>query len=259
MSKALDLEGQKFGDLTVKSFGGLTKHRHRLWLCECTCGNTVKVTTPRLTAGLKTNCGCKSKRKQNLINKKFGDLTVKEFAGYDKHKNRFWLCECTCGNAIKVLTTYLLSGQRTNCGCKVIRMQNLVNQKFGDLTVKKFAGLDKKGNRLWLCECTCGDKEITTTHKLTSGKKTNCGCKKKKNTQIFLDRRGIKERNVNLSKRYFKEKKKEKFIMPTLEEIKIWDKKFTALELVKKKLRKIKSVNELDSFLTLLSDQKINV
>ena len=46
--------------------------------------------------------------------------------------------------------------------------------------------------------------------------------------------------------------------MPSLKEIEIWDKKFTALELVKKKLRKIKSVNELDSFLTLLSDQKTN-
>ena len=67
MSKALDLEGQKFGDLTVKSFGGLTKHRHRLWLCECTCGNTVKTTTQQLRAGLKTNCGCKSKKKLKEI------------------------------------------------------------------------------------------------------------------------------------------------------------------------------------------------
>lgn len=259
MAKPLNLEGKKFGDLVVKGFDSSDKHRNKLWLCECVCGNTVKVMTYLLTSGRKTNCGCKNKHKQDFINKKFGDLTVKELAGRDKHKNRIWLCECTCGNKVKVLTTYLISGQRTNCGCKVSRIQNLVNQKFGDLTVKKFAGINKKGDRLWLCECACGAKEITTTHKLTSGKKTNCGCKRKKYTQIFLDRRGIKERNVNLSKRYFKEKKKEKFCMPSLKEIEIWDKKFTALELVKKKLRKIKSVNELDYFLTLLSDQKINV
>ena len=258
MAKSLNLVGERFGDLTVKESAGTDKWRNKLWLCECVCGNTVKVKAYLLTSGWKTHCGCKSTRKQNLINKKFGDLTVKELAGSDKHKNRIWLCECTCGKRVKVLTTYLISGQRTNCGCKVSRIQNLVNQKFGDLTVKKFAGLDKKGNRLWLCECACGDKEIATTHKLISGKKTNCGCKKKEYTQIFLDRRGIKERNVNLSKRYFKEKKKEKFCMPSLKEIEIWDKKFTALELVKKKLRKIKSVNELDSFLTLLSDQKTN-
>ena len=47
--------------------------------------------------------------------------------------------------------------------------------------------------------------------------------------------------------------------MPSLEEIEIWDKKFTALELVKRKLKEIKNVNELNSFLTLLSGQRIKV
>lgn len=258
MSKALDLEGQKFGDLTVKEFAGKDKWRVRYWLCECTCGNTVKVRSTLLTLGLKDNCGCKSLKKQNLINKKFGDLTVKEFAGYDKHKNRLWLCECTCGNKVKVATTYLITGQRTNCGCEGARKPNLVNQKFGNLTVKEFAGKNKKGNRLWLCECTCGETVITPTHYLTSGQKTHCGCKMGYN-RIFLDQTRLKEKNASLYKKYIERKNRKKFCMPTLEEIKIWDKKFTALELVKKKLRKIKSVNELDSFLTLLSGQRIKV
>lgn len=47
--------------------------------------------------------------------------------------------------------------------------------------------------------------------------------------------------------------------MPSLEEIEIWDKKFTALELVKRKLKEIKNVNELNSFLTFLSGQRIKV
>ena len=47
--------------------------------------------------------------------------------------------------------------------------------------------------------------------------------------------------------------------MPSLEEVEIWDKKFTALELVKRKLKEIKSVNEVNSFLTVLLEQKINV
>lgn len=47
--------------------------------------------------------------------------------------------------------------------------------------------------------------------------------------------------------------------MPSLEEIEIWDKKFTALELVKRKLKEIKNVNEVNFFLTLLLGQKINV
>ena len=258
MAKSLNLEGEKFGDLVVKGLDSSDKHRNKLWLCECVCGNTVRVTAYLLTSGRKTNCGCKNKRKQDFINKKFGDLTVKELAGRDKHKNRIWLCECTCGKRVKVLTTYLISGQRTNCGCKVSRIQNLVNQKFGDLTVKKFAGINKKGNRLWLCECTCGETAIITTHKLISGKKTNCGCKRKEYTRFFLDRIGTKEKNTNLYKRYQEKKREDEFNLPSLEEIEFWDKKFTILELVKKKLRKIKHVDELDSFLTLLSDQKTN-
>lgn len=67
MSKMLDLADQKFGDLLVREFAGYNKHKHKLWLCECTCGNTVKTTTQQLRAGLKTNCGCKSKKKLKEI------------------------------------------------------------------------------------------------------------------------------------------------------------------------------------------------
>lgn len=179
MPKLFNLKDKKFGDLTVKEYLGYDKHNNKIWLCECICGNTVKIRSTILTTGKKTNCGCKSVKKQSLINKKFGNLTVKEFAGYDKHKNRLWLCECTCGNKVKVATTHLITGQRTNCGCKGARKPNLVNQKFGDLTVKEFAGTDKRGSRLWLCECTCGETVKVETRRLKSGEKTNCGCKKK--------------------------------------------------------------------------------
>lgn len=135
---------------------------------------------------------------------------------------------------------------------------DLEGQKFGDLTVKEFAGTDKRGNKLWLCECTCGETVITKSYNLTFRRKTHCGCKRCRN-RIFLDQRGTKEKNANLYKRYLKKKKKEKFIMPSLEEVEIWDKKFTALELVKKKLKEIKNVNELNSFLTFLSGQRRKV
>ena len=125
------------------------------------------------------------------------------------------------------------------------KLFDLVGEKFGDLTVKESAGTDKQRNKLWLCECTCGETVITTSHNLTSGRKTHCGCKRCRN-RIFLDQRGTKKKNANLYKRYCEKKKKEKFIMPSLEEIEIWDKKFTALELVKRKLKEIKNVNEVN-------------
>ena len=253
-----NLINQKFGDLTVKELAGSDKWRRRTWLCECTCGNTVKVASNQLTKGERTHCGCKSLKKQNLINQKFGDLTVKKFAGYDKFKHKIWLCECACGNTVKVATYKLTSAGKTHCGCKSTKGRNFINQKFGDLTVKKFAGLDKKGARLWLCECTCRATVIATSYNLTSGRKTHCGCKRGHN-RIVLDQRSLKEKNYSLYKKYIERKNRKKFIMPSLEEIKIWDKKFTILELIKKKLRETSNMDELDSFLTLLSTKKINM
>ena len=253
-----NLVNRKFGDLTVKKFAGINKKGSRLWLCECICGNTAKVATKRLTSGQKTHCGCKSIRKRNLVNQKFGDLTVKEFAGIDKWKRRIWICDCTCGNTVKVASNQLTSGRKTHCGCKNLKKQVFINQKFGNLTVKEFAGLDKRGNRIWLCECTCGATVIVSSNQLTSGRKTHCGCKRGYN-RVFLDQRSLKEKNASLYKKYIERKNRKKFIMPSLEEIKIWDKKFTILELIKKKLRETSNMDELDSFLTLLSTKKINM
>lgn len=134
--KTDDLTGKKFGDLTVKEHAGRDKRKNRLWLCKCTCGNTVIVTTGRLTSGGKTNCGCKNKLpgRQNLINQKFGDLTVKEIIETSKWGDKLLLCECTCGNTIKVMSSSLRSGEKTHCGCK---NQILEDQKEKKETTKK--------------------------------------------------------------------------------------------------------------------------
>ena len=57
MAKSLNLVGERFGDLTVKESAGTDKWRNKLWLCECTCGNTVIVATRRLINGWKIHCG----------------------------------------------------------------------------------------------------------------------------------------------------------------------------------------------------------
>ena len=60
-----DLTGQRFGALTVLHEGephifprGTTE---RTWVCKCDCGNEITATMSRLTGGLATSCGCKSK------------------------------------------------------------------------------------------------------------------------------------------------------------------------------------------------------
>lgn len=114
MPKLLELVGEKFSDLTVKEAAGKDEKNNRLWLCECTCGNTILTTSYALRSGRKKNCGCK----QSLINQKFGDLTVKEIVAASNWGLKILLCECVCGNTIKVSSETLKSGLKTNCGCK---------------------------------------------------------------------------------------------------------------------------------------------
>lgn len=58
--KSLDLIGHRFGRLLVQ---GRTKHVYgsgieSVWLCDCECGNTIKVPTARLRNGKTRSCGC---------------------------------------------------------------------------------------------------------------------------------------------------------------------------------------------------------
>ena len=133
MPKIIDLVDQKFDDLTVKEAAGKDEKNNRLWLCECTCGNTILATSYALRSGRKKNCGCK----QSLINQKFGDLTVKEVTATSTWGLKILLCECVCGNTIKVSSETLKSGLKTNCGCKQKEQK----------TKKEILKLDKKAKK----------------------------------------------------------------------------------------------------------------
>jgi hypothetical protein len=56
--------------------------------------------------------------KIDLTNRKFGRWLVLAFAGKNKHGKNSWLCQCSCGKTSnKPITTYLLSGKTSSCGC----------------------------------------------------------------------------------------------------------------------------------------------
>ena len=58
MSTAIDMIGQTFGKLTVIEDAGADKHKQKIWLCECDCGNTTIVTGYALRKGHTRSCGC---------------------------------------------------------------------------------------------------------------------------------------------------------------------------------------------------------
>lgn len=54
----LDILGQTFGRLTVKSRDGTDNFGRSTWGCVCSCGEEVTVVGSRLTSGNTKSCGC---------------------------------------------------------------------------------------------------------------------------------------------------------------------------------------------------------
>ena len=53
-----DLEGKRFGRLTVIRRVGRNKWRDSIWECSCDCGNVTTVSEGHLKSGHTTSCGC---------------------------------------------------------------------------------------------------------------------------------------------------------------------------------------------------------
>jgi hypothetical protein len=66
----------------------------------------------------------------------------------------------------------------------VPKIINLLGQKFGKLTVVRFAGRNhgKSRNVSWECLCDCGNTTVTSSGHLRSGNTESCGCGKGKFT-----------------------------------------------------------------------------
>lgn len=120
-----DLSGQKFGRLTVI---GWVQHNGRgTWKCVCDCGSQVLVKTNSLTSGHTKSCGCYMRERtsesnsRNLSGQRFGRLTViKRADNYQVPSGQRltkYVCLCDCGNEVEVLSSNLVTGNTTSCGC----------------------------------------------------------------------------------------------------------------------------------------------
>lgn len=73
---------------------------------------------------------------------------------------------------------------------------NLVNKRFGRLTVKAPTNIRKYGKIVWLCKCDCGNTVYACTSDLTSEDTQSCGCLKKEIEKINLSDK-YEEKRVN--------------------------------------------------------------
>jgi hypothetical protein len=53
---------------------------------------------------------------------------------------------------------------------------DITGEKFGKLTAIKPVGNNKTGQRIWLCQCECGNEKEVLMGSLRSGNTSSCGC-----------------------------------------------------------------------------------
>lgn len=123
---AVDITGQRFGTLTVLECDYEYPKIHNIkssrafWKCQCDCGRIKTCAGTRLRQGDIQSCGsglCYPTA-QNLIGKKFGELTVIALAEKTRQdRHLLWKCKCSCGNESIVSSNDLIGGHIISCGC----------------------------------------------------------------------------------------------------------------------------------------------
>lgn len=84
---------------------------------------------------------------------KFSKLTVVSLLGVNKHKKRVWKCKCECGNYSEVISSHLLSGHSTSCGCtrleRSIRATKKSNTTHGMRHTKEYVAWSEMKQRCY--------------------------------------------------------------------------------------------------------------
>jgi hypothetical protein len=141
---AIDMTGKVINGIEVLSkvtaskSGGKKAH----WLCRCHCGKIFTTLGASLCSGNTKSCGC-VRRLELLQGKKFGRLTVLEFAGhYNPTRKNFaavWTCQCDCGTVKNVTAAHLKSGNVKSCGCLLYEPR-----QFSEDHIRKLREVSKK-------------------------------------------------------------------------------------------------------------------
>jgi len=117
---------QRFGKLLVK------KYQNGYWLCQCDCGNQTLVKSSDLRRNHNKSCGCEQYAiNHDIIGQRFERLLVIKFAAI-KNGFSYYICQCDCGNEIKVRKNSLKQKKTKSCGC----LQRENNVKLGKSNLK---------------------------------------------------------------------------------------------------------------------------
>lgn len=107
-----------------------------------------------------------------VIGKKINHLTILQ--EIRKNGKLYCKCKCDCGTEKIILKSSIMEGKTKTCGCGCNK--NLVGLKQGKLTViAETEYRTKKGRKIYLCKCDCGNEKLIGADVIHSGVKS-CGC-----------------------------------------------------------------------------------
>lgn len=150
---------------------------------------------------------------KNLIGQKFNRLTVLKDTGKRKNGSVVWLCKCDCGNLCEINGGSLTRTNRPTRSCGCLKQEtdkmpkgnviDLINQKFGHLTVIRRDGSDGRGEAKWLCQCDCGNPMLISvlSSNLRSGHTQSCGCERRSHGEIAVAKI-LNDNNINFIQEY---------------------------------------------------------
>lgn len=72
---------------------------------------------------------CSRSCRVGMIGRKFGRLTVLAFVEMRKHRQSYWLCQCTCGNTTVIGISSAREGGTKSCGCARLQPDPAANKR----------------------------------------------------------------------------------------------------------------------------------
>lgn len=183
----IDETNNQYGSLKVIK-RDQKKTGRKYWICKCQkCNKEFSISGTDLRTGRKTDCpDChdpKKEERQKNINKRFGKLTVIDFAYTATDRHLVWKCRCDCGREENIKGSLLISGKKTcctECNKKNRKIQYIdeTGNQYGRLTVLEYDNNKSQSTAWWKCKCKCGNIISVPGIKLRAGRTQSCGCMK---------------------------------------------------------------------------------
>ena len=116
----------------------------------------------------------------DMTGQKINHLTFLRFLG-----NRYWECQCDCGNIVKIRKDQVTRSQypKKDCGCGLparlgSKLKDETGNRYGKLVVLYRTDDLRPGEARWHCKCDCGNEcDVSGLH-LRNGSVQSCGCLK---------------------------------------------------------------------------------